>query len=72
MQPAENVLDDDDGTIHNQTEVDAYIRRSEAEADARYQDYLKKEPAPVIKRLRALKAENDKRDLAAEKGRPGS
>src|SRR5882757_4474020 len=22
MQPAENVLDDDDGTIHNQTEVD--------------------------------------------------
>jgi uncharacterized protein (DUF433 family) len=43
--------------LHNKAEVDAYRARREAIGDQYYQEYLRKEPSPVVKRLRALKAQ---------------
>ena len=43
--------------LHNQAEVDEYIRRGERIEEALYQDYLKREPDAVTQRLRALKAQ---------------
>jgi uncharacterized protein (DUF433 family) len=42
--------------LHNKDQVDAYLKRGDEIADYYYQDYLKKEPPEVVKRLRALKA----------------
>src|SRR5947209_10531190 len=38
--------------LHNKTEIDAYLRRSEAFEEAAYQEHLTKEPSEVVKRLR--------------------
>ena len=46
--------------LHNKAEVDAYLERSRAAAEAAYQEYLKKEPSDVVKRMRALAAERNK------------
>lgn len=43
--------------LHNKAEVEAYIRRGEQIAEAYYQEWLRQEPAPVVKRLRELRAE---------------
>jgi uncharacterized protein (DUF433 family) len=43
--------------LHNKAEADAYIERGEKVADAYYQEYLSQEPSPLLKKLRALKAE---------------
>lgn len=43
--------------LHNQEKIDAYLRRGEEVADAYYQEHLQKEPSPVIKRMRALRAQ---------------
>jgi uncharacterized protein (DUF433 family) len=45
--------------LHNKTEVDAYIQRGEAIGEAYYQEWLQQEPAPVVKRLRELKAKQN-------------
>jgi uncharacterized protein (DUF433 family) len=42
--------------LQNKAEVDAYMQRGESIADAFYQEWLQQEPAPVVKRLRELKA----------------
>jgi uncharacterized protein (DUF433 family) len=41
--------------LHNKQQVDAYNQQGEKIAEAYYQDYLQKEPPPVVKRLLALK-----------------
>jgi uncharacterized protein (DUF433 family) len=41
----------------NKATVDDYLRRTREFEEADYQEYLKKEPSPVIQRLRALKAQ---------------
>ncbi len=43
--------------LHNKAEVDAYIQRGEAAAEANYQEYLKQERPEVVKRLLALRAQ---------------
>jgi uncharacterized protein (DUF433 family) len=43
--------------LHNKAEMDAYIQRVVEQAETTYQEYLKKEPSPVIQRLRALRAQ---------------
>jgi uncharacterized protein (DUF433 family) len=45
--------------LHNRPEVDAYIQKRAAAAEANYQEYLKQEPSPVMKRLRAVKAQRE-------------
>jgi hypothetical protein len=46
--------------LHNRTEIDAYMKRGEEAAEKAYEEYLKKEPPEVIKRLRAIRAEREK------------
>lgn len=43
--------------LHNRTEIDAYMARLAAWRIQRYQESLLREPSPVVKRLRALKAQ---------------
>jgi uncharacterized protein (DUF433 family) len=45
--------------LHNKAEVDAYMQKREAAAEADYQEYLKQEPSAGMKRLRALKAQRE-------------
>lgn len=40
--------------LHNKAEVEGYLDRVRAADEAAYQEYLKQEPSPVAKRLRAL------------------
>jgi uncharacterized protein (DUF433 family) len=42
--------------LHNKAAVEGYIERGEKIADAYYQEWLQQEPAPVVKRLRELRA----------------
>lgn len=42
--------------LQNKAEVDAYLERGRKIEDAFYKEHLKKEPDPVVKRLRALRA----------------
>jgi uncharacterized protein (DUF433 family) len=43
--------------LHNQAEVDEYIRRGRAAAEAAYQEHLRRNPpSPLAQRLRALRA----------------
>jgi uncharacterized protein (DUF433 family) len=42
--------------LQHKTEVDAYLERGRALAQARYEEYLRQEPSPAAKRLRELKA----------------
>jgi len=44
----------------NQEEVEAYMKHGEEIAEAYYQEHLKQEPAPVVKRLRELRAQQEK------------
>ncbi len=41
--------------LHHRGEVGAYMERNRASNEAAYQDYLREEPPPVVKRLRALR-----------------
>jgi uncharacterized protein (DUF433 family) len=43
--------------LHNKAEVDAYIERNRRADEAAHQEYLKKEPSDVVKRLRAIRAQ---------------
>jgi uncharacterized protein (DUF433 family) len=43
--------------LRNKAEVDAYMARREAIGEQYYQEYLRKEPSEVVKRLRALKTQ---------------
>jgi uncharacterized protein (DUF433 family) len=44
--------------LHNQEEVDAYLRRGREAADTAYQDYLRDhKPSPLEERLRTLRAQ---------------
>lgn len=45
--------------LHNRAEVDAYMARLAAWRSQRYQESLTREPAPVVKQLRALKAQKE-------------
>jgi uncharacterized protein (DUF433 family) len=51
----------------NKEAVEAHIELGKRICEANYQDWLKKEPAPVVKRLRELQAQQG----AAEKGAHG-
>jgi uncharacterized protein (DUF433 family) len=42
--------------LNNKEAVEAYIKRGIEIADAYYQEWLREEPSPVLKRLRELKA----------------
>jgi uncharacterized protein (DUF433 family) len=41
--------------LHNKKEIDAYMERNRVADEAAYQEYLKKEPSEVVKRLRAIR-----------------
>jgi uncharacterized protein (DUF433 family) len=45
--------------LHNQVEVDTYLRRGREVADAYYRQYLKREPDAIVKRIRALRAQQN-------------
>ena len=47
--------------LHNKMEVEDYIQRGNRIEEANYAEYLAQEPSPVIKRLRALKAQQQAR-----------
>lgn len=51
--------------LHNKAEVDAYIKRVVDRAEADYQKYLQQGVPPVVERLRALKAEQQKSKTAS-------
>jgi uncharacterized protein (DUF433 family) len=51
--------------LQNKKEVEAYFDRGRKIGDAFYQEYLKQEPPPVVKRLRALRAERMGNDPSA-------
>lgn len=42
--------------LANRTQLDEYLKKGNEVADFYYQEYLKKEPSPALKRLRELKA----------------
>lgn len=46
--------------LHNRAEMDAYMLRLATWREQRYQEWLAAEPSPVVQRLRALKAQQDK------------
>ena len=50
--------------LHNRAEIDAYMARVAAWRSKRYQESLLREPSPVVKRLRALKAQTVKQQVA--------
>src|SRR5262249_20811967 len=43
--------------LHKQVEIEAYLKHGEEVAEAYYQEHLQREPDPVVKRLRALRAQ---------------
>lgn len=45
--------------LHNQAAIDAYMERLDRWSEEEYQRYLAN-PSPVVQRLRALKAQQDK------------
>ena len=44
--------------LHNRAEVDAYMQRSQEEAERGYQEWLA-HPSPLIERLRAARQQRD-------------
>lgn len=46
--------------LRNQAQVAEYLKRTREVEEALYQEYLKKEPPEVVKRMRALAAERAK------------
>jgi uncharacterized protein (DUF433 family) len=61
--------------LRHQTEVDDYLARQAEIVETRLREYAAREPAPVVKRLRALKAERQRlgqqaaEESAAQPGR---
>lgn len=49
--------------LHNQAEIDAYMRRLQNWQEQRYRDWLAQEPSPVVERIRTLKAQRQKAAL---------
>lgn len=45
--------------LRNKDAVDEYLARGREICEANYREWLQKEPAPVVKRLRELKAQMD-------------
>lgn len=45
--------------LHNRAEMDAYMLRLRNWREQQYQEWLAKEPSPVVKRLRELKAQRE-------------
>ncbi len=45
--------------LHNRDEIDAYLARQAAIVEQALREYEAREPSPVVKRLRALKAERE-------------
>lgn len=45
--------------LHNRAEMDAYMLRLRKWREQQYQEWLAKEPSPVVKRLRELKAQRE-------------
>ena len=45
--------------LHNKVAVEAHIGLGKLICEANYQEWLKQEPAPVVKRLRELKAQQE-------------
>ncbi len=43
--------------LHERQRIEEYMRKSDAIGEAYYQEYLQQEPPDVVKRLRALKAQ---------------
>jgi uncharacterized protein (DUF433 family) len=50
--------------LHNKAEVDAYIARGDAWVEEQMREDEAKEPPPVVKRLRALKAQREQEQHA--------
>ena len=42
--------------LHNKTRIDEYIRRIDEEGEQLHQDYLRREPSELLKKLREAKA----------------
>ncbi len=51
--------------LHNKEAVEAHIELGKKICDDHYQEWLKKEPAPVVKRLRELKAQQEATEKVA-------
>lgn len=49
--------------LHNKDEVNAYLERLNTWREHHYQESLTKEPAPVLARIRALKAQPEKEQV---------
>jgi uncharacterized protein (DUF433 family) len=45
--------------LHNRKQMDAYMLRLAKWREARYQEWLAKEPSDAVKRVRALKAQRE-------------
>jgi uncharacterized protein (DUF433 family) len=45
--------------LHNRAEMDAYMLRLARWREERYQEWLAAEPSPVVKRIRAIKAQRE-------------
>jgi uncharacterized protein (DUF433 family) len=45
--------------LHNRRQMDAYMLRLAKWREARYQEWLAKEPSEAVKRVRALKAQRE-------------
>ena len=43
--------------LHHKPRIDAYLKESHERDERLYQEYLKQEPSPVVKRLREIKAQ---------------
>lgn len=52
--------------LHNRVELDAYMAQLAAWREKHYQESQAREPAPVVKRLRALKAQIASAQVAQE------
>lgn len=51
--------------LHNQAQIDAYIKEGERITDAYYQEYLQKEPDAVTLRIRALRAQRQENNTTS-------
>src|SRR5262245_28986919 len=56
--------------LRHQSEVDAYLARQEAIMERALREYDTREPAPVVRRLRALKAQREQERLQHRPAQP--
>ncbi|MDY7013541.1 MAG: DUF433 domain-containing protein [Cyanobacteriota bacterium] len=49
--------------LHNRAEMDAYMLRLARWREQRYQEHLAAEPSPLVKRIKAYKAQREKEIL---------